>query len=101
MMVLVMLRERARYGYDIAKELKDMSGGKLEFRRGTLYPILHKLEKQDLIKGVWEHPEDDRSRRVYVLTDKGSAEAERQIEAWLEYANAVQHIIKETAGESA
>src|SRR5262245_54363453 len=89
MMVLAMLREHGRYGYDIARELERMTNGRLIFQQGTLYPLLHKLVKQELIQGIWEHPEGERARRIYVLTDKGRMEADKQIEAWTEYANAV------------
>jgi PadR family transcriptional regulator, regulatory protein PadR len=98
MMVLAMLREQGRYGYDIAKELSRITDGRLNFQQGTLYPILHKLEKDGLIKGVWEEPEGERSRRIYVLTDKGRTEADRQIEAWTQYAQAVHRVIQETTG---
>jgi PadR family transcriptional regulator PadR len=97
MMVLTMLRERGRYGYDIAKELERLTDGRLVFQQGTLYPILHKLEKEGLIEGVWEYPEGERTRRMYVLTPKGLTESERQIEAWKEYAGAVHRVIQETS----
>ncbi len=98
MLVLTLLREQGRYGYDIAKELEKISAGKLQFQQGTLYPILHKLEKANLIQGLWEYPEGERARRIYVLTEQGRAEADRQIEAWTEYAGAVHQVIRETSG---
>ncbi len=101
LIVLAMLRERARYGYDIAKELQRMSEGRLVFQQGTLYPLLNRLQKDGLIRGEWEAPEGESSRRIYHLTDKGQAEVERQIDAWHEYVNAIGHVLKETAGETA
>ncbi len=96
LMVLAMLRERGRYGYDIARELEELSDRHLSFQYGTLYPILHKLEKKGLVKGVWEHIEGERSRRLYVLTERGKADVERQIEDWTKYTHAVQRVLERT-----
>ncbi len=94
MMVLLILKERARYGYEIAKELEQRSDHDLSFQFGTLYPILHKLEQEGFIVGVWEHPEGERARRIYQLTEKGELEAEQQVEAWIRYSEAVNRVIR-------
>ena len=93
MMILAMLREEARYGVDIARELERRTEAHLTFQPGPLYPILHNLQKQGLVQSVWEHPEGERARRMYCLTEKGRTEAEHQIEAWTKYANAVQSVL--------
>jgi DNA-binding PadR family transcriptional regulator len=98
MMVLVLLREQARYGYDIGKELERLSEGRLLFQPGTLYPILHKLEKKELIKGIWEHPEGERPRRIYALTEQGRDQVEKQIEEWLDFTRAVRIVIDGSGG---
>ena len=52
-LVLSILYRQESYGYDIIKQVKEASGGKLEFSDGTLYPILRKLESKGLIKSDW------------------------------------------------
>ena len=52
-LVLTALAGGARHGYQLAQEVEEQSGGLFKFRHGTLYPILHKLERQKLIKGRW------------------------------------------------
>ncbi len=96
MMVLVLLRERARYGYEIRDELERLSNKALTIQFGTLYPILNQLEKDGLIQGDWEKPEGERMRRIYALTEAGRAEAEQQVEAWARYSAAVNQVIEGT-----
>lgn len=98
MLVLVMLRTRPRYGYEINKELELLSHGRLIFQAGTLYPILHKLERKELITSAWEHLPDERPRRIYVLTDKGRTEVDRQVKEWVDFATAVGNVIEGTGG---
>ncbi len=66
MVILVTLRERARHGYEISKELERLSKGRLVMLAGTLYPILHKLERKELICSAWETGADERPRREVV-----------------------------------
>src|SRR5690606_19105397 len=93
MMVLVLLRERARYGYEIRDELERLSDKALTIQFGTLYPILSQLEKDGLIAGAWEQPEGERMRRIYALTETGRTEVEQQVEAWNRYSMAVNQVI--------
>ncbi len=96
MVILVTLRDRARHGYDISKELERLSKGRLVMLAGTLYPILHKLERKELICSTWETGVDERPRRLYALTDKGRTEVERQVAEWIEYATAISDVIQGT-----
>ncbi len=96
MMILAILRENARYGVDIARELERITTSELSFQPGTLYPMLHHLQKQGLVTSVWEDPEGGRARRMYHLTEKGRAEAERMIGAWGKYTRAVDRVLQET-----
>ncbi len=97
MMILAVLRGQPRHGYDIAVELERASEGKLVLQQGTLYPMLHKLQKQGYIRGEWDLPEGERARRRYTLTEEGRTELERQIDHWQEYAGAVVRVLQETA----
>ncbi len=95
-----MLRDQARHGYDIAREVERRSDQSLSFNHGTLYPILHSLEKQGLVASTWERPDGERKRRVYALTELGTAEADRSIQQWDEFANAINKVIRRGNGEN-
>lgn len=70
LLVLATLRDRAKHGYQIALDVENDSNGLFRFRHGTLYPILHRLEEEGLIRGSWS-PEGGRRRKVYALTRSG------------------------------
>lgn len=68
-LVLSVLSDGPMHGYQIALEVEDRSEGAFELQHGTLYPILHALEDEGLIRGSWS--EEGRRRKVYRLTDSG------------------------------
>jgi PadR family transcriptional regulator, regulatory protein PadR len=78
LLVLARLRSGPLHGYQIALDVAERSGGRFDFRHGTLYPILHRLEQEGRIEGAWT--EEKRPRKVYRLTAKGrrSLEEERR-----------------------
>ncbi len=76
LLVLATLEEGPKHGYRIALDVEEESEGAFELQHGTLYPILHRLEKEDLIEGRWE--EEGRRRKVYVLTERGGERLGRQ-----------------------
>jgi len=98
MVILVTLRDRGRHGYEISSELERLSKGRLVMLAGTLYPILHKLERKGLIASVWETGADERPRRIYTLTEIGRIEVERQVTQWVEFATAIGDVIEGTGG---
>lgn len=84
LLVLATLEDGPKHGYQIALDVEEESDGDFELQHGTLYPILHRLEKEGLIRGRWE--EEGRRRKVYVLTDRGrrhlSQEGSRLLEGF-------------------
>lgn len=70
LLVLAALRSGPRHGYQIALELERRSGGLFSLQHGTLYPILHRLERGGLIAGEWSR-RGGRRRKVYALTASG------------------------------
>lgn len=72
LLVLGALRGGAKHGYQIALDVEAESGGEFELRHGTLYPILHRLEREGLIGGRWTRGEG-RRRKEYELTRAGRA----------------------------
>ena len=69
--VLKLLKERPMYGYEIVKVVKNRTGGRFEWKEGTLYPALHRLQAQGLVKAKWETAPSGKRRKYYYLTRKG------------------------------
>lgn len=84
-LILASLRAGPRHGYQLALDIEQKSGGTLKFNHGTLYPILHKLEKQGLIVGTWSDEGPRRKRKSYTLTGRGRHYADRQLASWQEF----------------
>jgi PadR family transcriptional regulator PadR len=82
-LVLSILLDGETYGYRIIKQMKALSGGRLEWSFGMLYPVLHRLEKDGLIASSWKSSDKERLRKYYRLTDAGRRELEREKSQWL------------------
>ena len=70
LLVLSALRSGPKHGYQVALDVESESNGLFRFRHGTLYPILHRLESEGLIRGRWSKG-DGRRRKVYALSPSG------------------------------
>ena len=81
-LILAVLADGPAHGYQLALELEARSDGEFSFQYGTLYPILHKLEKDGLIGGAWDEASPRRKRKNYALTRKGRRYLEREVAAW-------------------
>jgi len=82
-LVLSILAEGESYGYAIIQRVRQLSGEKLEWTEGMLYPVLHRLERQGLIKSVWRTAETGRKRKYYKLVRKGVAALAEERRHWL------------------
>ena len=91
--VLSLLKDKPMYGYEMVKVVNSRTGGKLEWKEGTLYPALHRLAGAGLISGKWHAaPKDEapgRKRKYYSITRKGLAELARRTEEWKQFSLAV------------
>ncbi len=92
-MVLAVLRDGPQHGYAIAREVNRRTGDALKFKQGTLYPVLYSLEQDGLIAGEWEHLEGERPRKVYTITEAGSAELARRLKAWNTFTEAMARVV--------
>lgn len=81
-LILSCLFKAKKHGYQIALEIEEKSEGLFKLNYGTLYPILHKLEKEGMIKGVWKHEGPKRKRKYYSITSQGKKYALQQVESW-------------------
>jgi DNA-binding PadR family transcriptional regulator len=81
--ILSILLSGENYGYQIIQKVKELSGGTLEWSDGMLYPVLHRLEKDEFIRSQWKISEGRRLRKYYTLTDLGREELETEKKQWL------------------
>ena len=81
-LVLAILAERDSYGYAILKRVSDLSGGRLEWSDGMLYPVLHRLERLGYIAGKWEKSESGRRRKYYRITPQGKEQLAAERRQW-------------------
>ncbi len=81
-LILSILSTGPHHGYQLALELEEKSGGAFRFNHGTLYPILHKLEKEGLIRGDWLDEETRRKRKSYALTSDGRRRLKGLVAGW-------------------
>src|SRR5215216_7273036 len=78
MLILALVEDRPRHGYEIAKLIGERSDGVLQFHVASLYPLLYRMEKRGLIKGRWVEKTGERRRRFYTLTAAGRKILEEQ-----------------------
>ncbi len=82
-LILAILANREIYGYQIIQSVIEISGGTLEWSEGMLYPVLHRLEKENFIQSQWKISENGRRRKYYRLTELGKKELENERKQWL------------------
>src|SRR5258708_28887919 len=89
LLVLSLLEDQPRHGYDISKLIQIRSGGALRFHVTSLYPLLHRLEKQGWIAGRWVEKAEQRRRRYYNLTARGRHELRPAQENWNDFVTVI------------
>jgi PadR family transcriptional regulator PadR len=80
--VLAILAEEASYGYAILQRVRELSGGRMEWTDGMLYPVLHRLERLGHIKARWEVAESGRRRKYYRITPRGRGQLAEERKQW-------------------
>ena len=97
-LLLYLINHQPMYGYYIIKELDKRSNGYFQFKEGTLYPALHRLEKAGLIQGKWQRLPSGQERRYYYITQKGRKALAERLVAWQDFATAVALIMQPATG---
>ena len=92
MMVLSVLVEGAQYGYEIQKRVAEASDRLIQLKAGTLYPLLHRLEADGLIRAKWEKT-TGRDRKWYELTAAGRRQLKSQASQWASLARCVEKLV--------
>ena len=81
-LVLSILAQGESYGYAIIKRVRDLSGGQMQWSDGMLYPVLHRLESQGLIRSRWAVSPNRRKRKYYRLNQRGGKVLKDQLRQW-------------------
>jgi PadR family transcriptional regulator PadR len=92
--ILALLEERARHGYEIAKLIEQRSDGALKFHVASLYPTLYRLERRGLIQGRWVERSNTRRRRFYRLTPQGQKTLDAQRRSWKAFFAALNRVAR-------
>ncbi len=95
-LILATLSSGPHHGYQLALKLEDKSDGTFRFQHGTLYPILHKLESEGLIRGDWLEEPSRRRRKSYRLTAAGRRHLREQTAGWRHFFERFFHVVGET-----
>jgi transcriptional regulator len=93
-LILEALQHQPSHGYRIAQTIKERSSGVLDFKEGTLYPALHKLENDGMVES-YESTENGRPRRHYRITKTGRAMLSKDRAEWRALSQAVTTILGE------
>ena len=80
--VLAILAEGDSYGYAILQRVRELSGGRMEWTDGMLYPVLHRLERLGYIEARWQVAESGRRRKYYSITTQGRAQLDEERKQW-------------------
>ncbi len=93
MLILQLLSRRPMYGYELVQAIRTATREGLEFGEGCVYPILHRLESQNLLKASRESV-GGRNRVVYRVTAKGKAQLSETISSWREVVTSINHALQ-------
>jgi len=92
LLVLSLLDDQPRHGYDISKLIQLRSGGALRFHVTSLYPLLHRLEEQGSIEGRWVEKAEQRRRRYYSLTAQGRKALRSKQKSWQDFVAIITRV---------
>lgn len=93
-LLLCLISRQPTYGYQIVKELEKRSNGYFQFKEGTLYPALHRLEREGLIEAKWQILANGQQRRYYYITGKGQQVLTTRLATWQDFSTAVKAVMQ-------
>ena len=88
-LILSLLSHEPMYGYQLAREMDQRSSGYFHLKEGTLYPALHRLDRDGFVNGRWEDANNGQSRRYYHITLRGLERLESMLSEWELFTKAV------------
>src|SRR5207248_7171554 len=92
LLIMSLIEQRARHGYEISKLIEARSGGVLRFNVASFYPLLYRLEQRGFIEGRWVEKSGQRRRRYYKLTAAGRKVLKQQRSTWVAFVRAMNQI---------
>ena len=92
MLLLKMLSEKEMYGYEMIETLESKSNHVFELKAGTLYPLLHSMESQNLLPS-YEQETGGKKRKYYKITKEGRKALGKKQQEWKEYSEAVMQVL--------
>lgn len=93
LLVLQLLNDRDMYGYELVKEMDRRSEHHFQVKEGTLYPALHKLEKQGYIEFYWQNQEKGPARKYYHITPQGKEILDERTSEWHRYVQVMNNLM--------
>ena len=97
MLILSLLKDGDKYGYEMVQELRRRSKNAFEMKEGTLYPLLHALERAGDVQSYDNTAPTGRERRYYRLTEKGAGRLEEKVEEWRAFSDSVNTVLSFSA----
>jgi DNA-binding PadR family transcriptional regulator len=94
LLILALLEERDRHGYELARLIDERSHGEISFHAASLYPTLYRMEEKDLIEGRWVEKAGQRRRRYYRLTAAGKKTLASQRNVWENFFDALNRVAR-------
>ena len=91
--ILKLLSEKEMYGYEVIKVVNERTDRALEWKEGTIYPWLHRLEEDGLISSQWRESASGRRRKYYHLTRRGAGELDVKVAEWQTLTKAVSAVL--------
>ena len=93
-MILKVIAEEDSYGYRIVQTLAERSGDLFKLNEGTLYPILHTLEKEGIIESYRKETEGGRERKYYRITSQGRVYLAEKVSEWKIFSDSVNRVLE-------
>jgi len=99
-LILSILSVEESYGYQIIKKITEISDDRIHWKEGTLYPVLHKMEKSGIIKSKWKVAENGRKRKYYQINNKGKQILDEELDHWRLIFNSLKKLWSEKSADS-
>lgn len=98
LLILGILTKSPNYGYQIVKHLNEETEDIFTWQEGTIYPVLHKMEKEGFISTEWQEAESGRQRKYYFITEAGRAFLKESAKEWKGFYDIITKLAEETNG---
>src|SRR3954470_23972355 len=93
LLILGLLANSPSYGYEIVRAVNDAADGLFEWQEGTVYPILHRLEKEGMVRAKWQESERGQSRKYYYITAGGRGALKAETKQWHAFHGLVLRVL--------